>query len=359
MSTIPEIQAELRQAAAEFNDKITALTRALSQVEAEHPQGKALDYERLARIGSRRPIQGHPAAKLGQLAKCRYLAPLCALAQAAPRGAEAWLLLQRIAAGLELSTLERPVAAALSMDEEELDKLLAQLKQEGLTEAFLLDAMLVRLCCGDQAAKTQELLTELAFWADLPQEEIPFLAKLAGVLARQDGDSYLSLALELAEKGWPGVCYLGPSARILYTDSYQEAERNGLRRVILHDCTFQIDVDTLSRDEPLVFDRCVLHNCTVQLTGTAVAYMVYFLNRAGNVKETKIIFASAALIDSEILNNCEIYVRRNIMFMHSRLQNCLYERHASSDDREKSSVEDFCAFDQTEKRGLEFRLIRD
>lgn len=353
MSTIPEIQTELRQAAAEFNDKIAELTRALSQVEAERTQGKDLDYERLARIGGRRPIQGHPAAKLGQLAKCRYLAPLCALAQAAPQGAEAWLLLQRIAAGLELSTLERPVAAALSMNEEELEKLLSQLREEGLTETFLLDAMLVRLCCGDQSAKTQELLTELAFWADLPQEEVSLLAKLAGVLARQDGDGYLSLALELAAKGWPGVCYLGPSARILYTDSYQEAERHGLRRVILHDCTFQIDVNTLSGDEPLVFDRCVLQNCKIQLKGVGGSLFIF-----RSVERVKIIFSSAVLIDSEILD-ASLFFRKGILFTNAKLKNCLYERHVSSDSQGEYSVEDFCAFDQTEKRGLEFRLIRD
>ena len=356
MSTIPEIQTELRQAAAEFNDKIAELTRALSQVEAERTQGKDLDYERLARIGGRRPIQGHPAAKLGQLAKCRYLAPLCALAQAAPQGAEAWLLLQRIAAGLELSTLERPVAAALSMNEEELEKLLSQLREEGLTETFLLDAMLVRLCCGDQAAKTQELLTELAFWADLPQEEVSLLAKLAGVLARQDGDGYLSLALELAAKGWPGVCYLGPSARILYTDSYQEAERHGLRRVILHDCTFQIDVNTLSGDEPLVFDRCVLQNCKIQLKGVGGSLFIF-----RSVERVKIIFSSAALVNSEILD-ASILFGKGILLTNTKLKNCLYERHISSLDSQGEcsvSVEDFCSFDQTEKRGLEFRLIRD
>ena len=356
MSTIPEIQAELRQAAAEFNDKIAELTRALSQVEAERTQGKDLDYERLARIGGSRPIQGHPAAKLGQLAKCRYLAPLCALAQAAPQGAEAWLLLQRIAAGLELSTLERPVAAALSMNEEELEKLLSQLREEGLTETFLLDAMLVRLCCGDQAAKTQELLTELAFWADLPQEEVSLLAKLAGVLARQDGDGYLSLALELAAKGWPGVCYLGPSARILYTDSYQEAERHGLRRVILHDCTFQIDVNTLSGDEPLVFDRCVLQNCKIQLKGVGGSLFIF-----RSVERVKIIFSSAALVNSEILD-ASILFGKGILLTNTKLKNCLYERHISSLDSQGEcsvSVEDFCSFDQTEKRGLEFRLIRD
>ena len=216
--------------------------------------------------------------------------------------------------------------------------------------------MLVRLCCGDQSAKTQELLTELAFWADLPQEEVSLLAKLAGVLARQDGDGYLSLALELAAKGWPGVCYLGPSARILYTDSYQEAERHGLRRVILHDCTFQIDVNTLSGDEPLVFDRCVLQNCKIQLKGVGGSLFIF-----RSVERVKIIFSSAALVNSEILD-ASILFGKGILLTNTKLKNCLYERHISSLDSQGEcsvSVEDFCSFDQTEKRGLEFRLIRD
>ena len=212
--------------------------------------------------------------------------------------------------------------------------------------------MLVRLCCGDQSAKTQELLTDLAFWADLPQEEVSLLAKLAGVLARQDGDGYLSLALELAAKGWPGVCYLGPSARILYTDSYQEAERHGLRRVILHDCTFQIDVNTLSGDEPLVFDRCVLQNCKIQLKGVGGSLFIF-----RSVERVKIIFSSAALVNSEILD-ASILFGKGILLTNTKLKNCLYERHISSDSQGEFSVEDFCSFDQTEKRGLKFRLIR-
>ena len=85
--------------------------------------------------------------------------------------------------------------------------------------------------------------------------------------------------------------------RILYTDSYQEAERHGLRRVILHDCTFQIDVNTLSGDEPLVFDRCVLQNCKIQLKGVGGSLFIF-----RSVERVKIIFSSAALVNSEILD---------------------------------------------------------
>ena len=75
-------------------------------------------------------------------------------------------------------------------------------------------------------------------------------------------------------------------------------------------------------------------------------------------EQTRMIFSSAALIDSEV-SDASLFFRRGILLTNTKLKNCLYERHVSSDSQGEYSVEDYCSFDQTEKRGLEFRLIRD
>ena len=112
-------------------------------------------------------------------------------------------------------------------------------------------------------------------------------------------------------------------------------------------------MNTLSGDEPLVFDRCVLQNCKIQLKGVGGSLFIF-----RSVERVKIIFSSAALVNSEILD-ASILFGKGILLTNTKLKNCLYERHISSDSQGEFSVEDFCSFDQTEKRGLKFRLIRD
>ena len=313
MSTIPEIQGGLRKATEELTARILELTRELSEIQVQQQEaaGGAPDFARLSREGGRRPIQNHPIAVLRQADQISYLAALCALAQAAPEASEAWLLLQRVA-GLHLPSLEQPLAAALRMGEEEMDALAAMLAREGRTSDFLLDAMLVRLCCGETCSRTVALLEKLVLLINPSDQEARFLARLTAILAQQEGGGLLELWKEQGLKTCPGICYLQKTSGVLYTDNPQAAQAHGFRRVILHDCTLKPD-----ENDELVLDQCILLDCKIE---------------------------------------CARYCK--IRFLSSALQGCVLEFQKPADSVYSYGLDDFCTFEDTPRKGLKYKEIK-
>ena len=314
MSTIPEIQGGLRKATEELTARILELTRELSEIQVQQQEaaGGAPDFARLSREGGRRPIQNHPSAVLRQADQISYLAALCALAQAAPEASEAWLLLQRVASGLHLPSLEQPLAAALRMGEEEMDALAAMLAREGRTSDFLLDAMLVRLCCGETCSRTVALLEKLVLLINPSDQEARFLARLTAILAQQEGGGLLELWKEQGLKTCPGICYLQKTSGVLYTDNPQAAQAHGFRRVILHDCTLKPD-----ENDELVLDQCILLDCKIE---------------------------------------CARYCK--IRFLSSALQGCVLEFQKPADSVYSYGLDDFCTFEDTPRKGLKYKEIK-
>ena len=312
MSTIPEIQGGLRKAAEELTARILELTRELSEIQVQQQEaaGGAPDFARLSREGGRRPIQNHPIAVLRQADQISYLAALCALAQAAPEASEAWLLLQRVASGLHLPSLEQPLA--LRMGEEEMDALAAMLAREGRTSDFLLDAMLVRLCCGETCSRTVALLEKLVLLINPSDQEARFLARLTAILAQQEGGGLLELWKEQGLKTCPGICYLQKTSGVLYTDNPQAAQAHGFRRVILHDCTLKPD-----ENDELVLDQCILLDCKIE---------------------------------------CARYCK--IRFLSSALQGCVLEFQKPADSVYSYGLDDFCTFEDTPRKGLKYKEIK-
>lgn len=344
MSTIPEIQAQLRQTAEELSERINRLTQELSEVQAarEPALGKeSPELERLVRLGQRKPIPGHPAHRLGPASRVNYLAPLCAIALAAPHNEDALLLLQRVASGLELSSLEQPIAVAMSMGEKDLDGLIALLDAECLSTSLLLDAMLVRACCGADCPRADQLLEDLVLLLGPEETRVTFLARLAAALGRQDGDAVLELWREEDFALCPGGCYLQESSGVLYTDDPEAAKAHGLRRVILHDCLLTRKDD----EEPLVLEQCVLLNCTIECDIMVVTFQACLL--------------SECLLLQYRSPPSFLFFFPKSKFIASTLRNCEFKHFlASTNDTRTYSIDDFCIFDATNRDGITYRQIR-
>ena len=262
MHHVADLQKQLRQAADDFYQQIIALTQALSDLEDTKPPLPAqygLNFARLAREGKQNPICSHPLEGRPKAEKEIYLTALCALAQTVPEAEDAWLLIQRIALRLKISPLEQLAASAARIDEDALDRLALYLINDQLNASFLLDAMLVCLCCGEACPRTVEALEKLALLTALPEKKVAFLIELAEILARQDADAYLDLGLMLSEWSWLGLGYIQKNGDILYTNDFEAAKRHDLHRVILHDCV--IDGKSLGEIE---WKNCVLLDCSLE-----------------------------------------------------------------------------------------------
>lgn len=261
MSTPLELQQQIRQTTEEYYEQMQRLTRELALSVRETQEGNlSLDFHALSARGRSRPLNNRILKHADSNLQRTYLALLCMVAQSAPEMEDGWLLIQRIACGVGVDSLEGAVTTALSMKDEDLERLSRQFAAHDLRDAFLLDAMLVRLACPDPSDKTLELLTDFIALTGCGEEDVRLLSRLAVVLARQDGKAYLDMGLELGDRNWLGLEYIQKSAGILYTDQIDQAIKHGLQRVILHDCV--ADLDNKLQCNDVVITECCLKNCT-------------------------------------------------------------------------------------------------
>lgn len=268
MSTPLELQQQIRQTTEEYYEQMQRLTRELALSVRETQEGNlSLDFHALSARGRSRPLNNRILKHADSNLQRTYLALLCMVAQSAPEMEDGWLLIQRIACGVGVDSLEGAVTTALSMKDEDLERLSRQFAAHDLRDAFLLDAMLVRLACPAPSDKTLELLTDFIALTGCGEEDVRLLSRLAVVLARQDGKAYLDMGLELGDRNWLGLEYIQKSAGILYTDQIDQAIKHGFQRVILHDCVADLDNklphnDNKQLHNDVVITECFLKNCT-------------------------------------------------------------------------------------------------
>lgn len=344
MSTLLELQTKLRQLTEDYHEQMLDLTRELSQAVEDAEGGqKQMNFKQLAKLGARRPLHNRWLEKAEDTLRSEYLIFLCAVAQSAPEMDEGWLLLQRIACGAGVSSLEALAAAAMCLEEGDMERFARQVGQDkGLRDSFLLDAMLLRLACPRPCPKTEELLVDLAAMLECPADELRFLAKLAAVVARQDGRAYLSMGFELAEQDWLGIEYIQENAGILYTDDFSRARARGFQSVILHDCIIDSS-DIPSAKVEMV--GCYLYRCSfneptkVILTDCMANGCVFWFQVSDPTSTSNGRYISA-------FRSFHRYSGDKMQLNHSIMKKCQVEC------RERGDVTDFLELNDTPSTGV-------
>lgn len=310
MSTLLELQSQLRQVTEEYHEQMLALTRELTLAVQDVQAGQTqMDFQQLSRLGGRRPLPHSGLKRLDNSLRNDYLTFLCAVAQSAPEMKDGWLLLQRIASGADVITLEPLAAAAMCLEEDDMERFSDHIVQKNLRDQFLLDAMLLRLACSQPCPKTEALLVNLSALMDCPAKDLKFLSKLAVVLARQDGVAYLSMGLELGERDWLGLEYIQDNAGILYTDQFSEARKHRFRFVILHDC---IITEEDIPEYGIEMTGCCLYQCRF-----AEASKIILTHSTASECVFEFPFSYSGILSKRYGST-----RRKMQLNHSVLQNC-------------------------------------
>lgn len=334
MSTLLELQRQLRRVTEEYHEQMLALTRELTMAVQDVEAGqKQMDFQRLSKLGERCPLLHRGLQGVDDTLRNDYLTFLCAVAQSAPEMENGWLLLQRIACGVGVNSLEPLAAEAMCLEEGDMERFSDNICQKNLRNHFLLDAMLLRMACTQPCPKTEALLVNLSALMECPVEELRVLSKLAAVLARQDGSAYLSMGLELGERGWLGLEYIQDNANILYTDQFSEARKHGFHSVILHDCTIKKEDIP---DDCIEMTECCLIHC-----------------RFTNSEKVALTYSTASKCTFEFPYFSFASLFRNIpggkmQLNHSMLQDC------SALSVPKGDLTDFFEFNGTSSKEIKF-----
>lgn len=181
MEAISEVQAELRA----INARIEEVTRKLSDLQPIQENRRGVDFSKIQTLGTRYPIANHCLGSQPEAIQRPYMLLLTGLLLTeSVRVEDGWLLLQRIAAsgGVTRSLTDFQVDAA-TLTPEELDRFSIDVSQAGLTDALLLDGLLLCLTIGGGQSAGDYLagLVEL-FCCPLPR--LRELTSLAVSIAR-------------------------------------------------------------------------------------------------------------------------------------------------------------------------------
>ena len=181
MEAISEVQAEL----CAINARIEEVTRKLSDLQPIQENRRGVDFSKIQTLGTRYPIANHCLGSQPEAIQRPYMLLLTGLLLTeSVRVEDGWLLLQRIAAsgGVTRSLTDFQVDAA-TLTPEELDRFSIEVSQAGLTDALLLDGLLLCLTIGGGQSAGDYLagLVEL-FCCPLPR--LRELTSLAVSIAR-------------------------------------------------------------------------------------------------------------------------------------------------------------------------------
>ena len=223
MSSIIEIQKQIRQVTADFQEQIAKLTQELSEIkpqEKTEPQRK-MNFSRLQRIGAKRAFLNHSLKNIAKDTQHRYLTFLCAVAQMGIYSDDAWIFIQRISSGVEIGSLERCVTDAMQISQEDVELVAEDIKAYNLENTFLLDVMLVYLASGAKSEKAKELISEFTALFESKPEDIEHLIAVAQAVAKQDEKEYLKRAQFLDGCQWVGRYYLN---NLVWTTQLEEAK---------------------------------------------------------------------------------------------------------------------------------------
>lgn len=197
MKTITEMQTQIREMSLKLNE----FARDLSNFNQSENQSKNIDFNQIKAIGIRNPINGHILEKEDISVKKKYITMLITLVYLANEKQEnAWLLIQRIAAGANFTEeLINLSVDAVNITDSQIDEFTLNIANAHLTNAFILDAMLIYLSFENANDKMLEFISALFELVKCEKKALQELAELSKIIAEQDSSKYLEFCFRELE----------------------------------------------------------------------------------------------------------------------------------------------------------------
>lgn len=172
-----------------------------------------LDFARLRYEGENHPYTGHPAAR-SSMPELYYLLLMTILTSAEANEAQ-WMHLYRIAKGAEYAQDVRELLpSAHSIKGEKIVECVESIRRDNLTNAFLLDAMLLYLLREENNAKLLEYIASLAALMEIPSQTVQESIQAAKCIITEDEIGYfLFLAQSSALRPLESYFYLHETDR--------------------------------------------------------------------------------------------------------------------------------------------------
>ena len=194
MRTITEMQQEIKN----ISSSLEELSKDIMEFEKKDGEKPSEDvFEKIKVYGRRNPILEHPLATKDDLIKKHYMTLLISAIYTTHKNTfDAWLLAQRIACGINLSTELSDIGLdASSLTDKQIDEFAYSIIENNLEEIFNFDLLLLYAVCGCQDIKMLEYIADLISLVNCSKEKLSELSTLAKIVAKQSSNEYLNFCV--------------------------------------------------------------------------------------------------------------------------------------------------------------------
>ena len=194
-----------------------------------------LDFARLRYEGENHPYTGHPAAHCS-IPELYYLLLLTVLTSAEPTEAQ-WMHLYRVAKGAGyVQDVRELLPSAHSITGEKIVECIESIRRDNLTNAFLLDAMLLYLLREEESAKLLEHIAGLCALLDIAPPVITEMIAVAKCIIEQEHTHYIKIISETST-----LCERDSSIYLhekndAYKNYSNQPSHSETRSIIIRDC---------------------------------------------------------------------------------------------------------------------------
>lgn len=188
MKTITDMQKEIKVMSATLDE----LARDLSEYNKTENKKEEVDFKNIKSIGKRNPVKNHALENLENGIKKKYITMLMTVAyMIKEKNENAWLLIQGISTGIGLDEelIDLNVDAA-NLTYEQIDEFTLSIAEDNLTNAFMLDAMLIYLADGKGNEKMIEFMSALFELLKCDRIECECICELAVSIVEQNFEKY-------------------------------------------------------------------------------------------------------------------------------------------------------------------------
>lgn len=188
MKTITDMQKEIKVMSATLDE----LARDLSEYNKTENKKEEVDFKNIKSIGKRNPVKNHALENLENGIKKKYITMLMTVAyMIKEKNENAWLLIQGISTGIGLDEelIDLNVDAA-NLTYEQIDEFTLSIAEDNLTNAFMLDAMLIYLADGKGNEKMIEFMSALFELLKCDRIECECICEIAVSIVEQNFEKY-------------------------------------------------------------------------------------------------------------------------------------------------------------------------
>lgn len=263
IALLKNVIEDLQERVQTASESIDAIVQALDE---QHDEAAQPDFERLRYESEKQAYEGHPAARstMPEL----YFLLLVSVLTAADATQAQWRHLYRTAAGADYEADVRDLLPdAYSLTDAKLIEAVESIKRNELTNAFVLDCILLALLHEGDAAALLAYIADLFALLGAEKDVVRETMQAAKTIVAQDREAYLAMMADMEHiYAHESCCYLLPLDGKTVVNDLTQAKSIGTKHLtVLCVKAENMDLDLDSwQAEKITFQNCLFENSSIE-----------------------------------------------------------------------------------------------